>query len=87
MMGAPLALSGGMFFVFADQNKYWYPLGVLTELLALLIIVMPGFVRSGLGKRGAQLPVTDNGQYVMGGGHPHNPTYSSGPAIHPTYNK
>lgn len=69
------------------QNKFWYPLGVLTELLALLIIVMPGFVRRGM-RSGPPIPVyNDNGQYVVGSGQPHQPTYNNGPAIAPTYNK
>ncbi len=60
---------------------------MVTGPQALLIIVTPGFVRRGLRRPDPALPVTDNGQYVLGGGQPHQPTYTPGPAIHPTYHK
>lgn len=65
------------------QNKFFWPLMVLTELLALLIIVMPGFVRTAFRRPDPALPVTD--QYVAGDrAQPYAPSYAS-PAIQPTY--
>lgn len=69
------------------ENKYWYPLGVLTELLALLIIVMPGFLRKAMGRPGPTLPVTDHGQYMVGNQQPHSPMFPNGPSIAPLYIK
>lgn len=71
------------------ENKFFWPLFVLTELLALLILVIPGFLRYALRSEVA-LPVTDtNGQYIAGGGaaagaQPYAPAYQ-GPAISPNY--
>lgn len=69
------------------QTKYWYLLGVLTELLALLLIVMPGFLRSAMGRPRPTLPLTDGGQYIVSGHQPHSPMFSQGPAIAPVYIK
>lgn len=64
---------------------------MLTELLVLLILVTPGFIRHAF-RRPSALPITDNGQYIAGGGAgggaggpaPYAPAYQ-GPAIQPTY--
>jgi hypothetical protein len=71
------------------ENKFFWPLFVLTELLALLILVLPGFLRHALRSDRPALPVTDaNGQYIAGGGavgaQPYAPAYA-GPAVQPTY--
>lgn len=56
---------------------------------ALLILVLPGFLRHAL-RSEVTLPVTDtNGQYIAGGGaaagaQPYAPAYQ-GPAISPNY--
>lgn len=65
------------------QNKFFWPLMVLTELLALLIIVTPGFVRTAFRRPDPTLPVTD--QYVTADrAQPYAPSYAS-PAIQPAY--
>jgi hypothetical protein len=67
------------------ENKFFYPLFALTELLVLWLLVTPGFVRHALRRPTAALPVTDtNGQYVAGGAQPYAPAYQ-GPAIQPNY--
>ncbi len=71
--------------------RFFWPLLVLTELLVLLILVTPGFIRHAF-RRPSALPITDNGQYIAGGGAgggaggpaPYAPAYQ-GPAIQPTY--
>lgn len=69
--------------------RFFWPLLVLTELLVLLILVTPGFIRHAF-QRPSALPITDNGQYIAGNGAggggpaPYAPAYQ-GPAIQPTY--
>lgn len=67
------------------ENKFFWPLLVLTELLALLILVLPGVLRKLL-KHRETLPVTDVGNRQVGDGTaPYgSPMYDS-PAIAPTY--
>lgn len=62
--------------------RYFWPLFVLTELLVLLIIVLPCFVRRAMRPVTFELPVTDKN----GGGaapHPYAPRRDA--AIQPTY--